>query len=489
MTMGSIRRISTSTAASQLEDRIRVLSRLLDHHALTIPISNIDPSNLEVNEELRFFYYLATLLTTGTYEQNCAVTAIVLPGVVKCVIAHTGERRNGPGEAAQMKVHRVQERRIDIETLGSAPSKSDSVDFETHAADLLHALNTFHSALRDCTATTSAYWHFLRFIVRRCHTKIAERMHNGERIWKRHPIALLEGWEPPHRTLFATQEFAFHHQVLESTLSVYGITKTRDEGDRQIYTFEKHNARGWAKTACAVYGVLHKRLFTPSLEGNKLIEMPRASMDLESVEVVADYLDALAVLLDLPPMKAILFHPSFTSLLEPIEREAPRPHPALQRRKTVSSTTTDDADVDEAIRQEEESEGEHVFRYLRAVVSWVAATLTVAQHEVFRAGIPLEVFHIHLPKETRHDIPLFHALRDEVLGELVAHSDEHKRARTYFASQENALRLDAAHSVHAEAALLHLLTDDAAQHSSPELRALFSYRGAPLAGGPGALFA
>lgn len=108
-------------SASHSEDRIRVLTRLLDHQALAIPISNIDPKNLDLNEELRFYYYLATLLTTGSYGQNCAVTAIMLPGVVKCIIVDTGERRNETGEKAQMRIHRVQERRIDIETLGSCP--------------------------------------------------------------------------------------------------------------------------------------------------------------------------------------------------------------------------------------------------------------------------------------------------------------------------------------------------------------------------------
>ena len=87
--------------------------------------------------------------------------------------------------------------------------------------------------------------------------------------------------------------------------------------------------------------------------------------------------------------------------------------------------------MDEATRQEEESEGEHVYRYLRAVVSWVSATLTIAQHEVFRSQIPIEVYHVHIPKETHLDMAFLHAIRDELLDGVGKdhHDEEQKRKR------------------------------------------------------------
>lgn len=334
---------TTSEIPTQHGNRIQTLTSLLDRHAISLPISNIDLKNVETNEELRSYYYLATLLTTGSHEQNCAVTAILLPGLVKCIIVHVGETKSGQDAMSSqpLRAHRIQERQIDIKTLGSAPwvfscnrifhrvltspsADSDPVDFEVHAADLLHALRTFHSELH-CYSGTSPYWHFLRFIVRRCHCKIAERMLNGEKIWKKHPMAVLRDWDPGNAD-FPRQEFTIRHQILEAVLSLYGISGTREHGDGAIFHFATHNAKAWAQTACALYGTLEKKLFTPSFQGGSLKDKPRATMDLESIIVVADYLDTLLVLLDLPPLKAILTHRSYASLLEPLNYQPTRSH-------------------------------------------------------------------------------------------------------------------------------------------------------------------
>lgn len=138
--------------------------------------------------------------------------------------------------------------------------------------------------------------------------------------------------------------------------------------------------------------------------------------------------------------------------------------------------------MDDTTRREE-SKGEHVYRYLRAIVSWVSATLTVAQHEVFRSKIPIEVYHVHIPKETCHDAASLHALRDEILESVSSDHDKQKRVRKYFEVEEKQFQLrygDNVCSVHAEAALLGILTNHADKACTPELRSLFSYKGRPL---------
>ena len=158
------------------------------------------------------------------------------------------------------------------------------------------------------------YWYFLRFIVRRCHAKIAERMLNGDKIWTRHPIAVLHDWQPPEdASAFPPEEFPVHHQILEATLSVYGLNPVGHQGERAQYHFGTDNAKAWAQVACVLYEMLEKRLLTPYYVGH----LPRATMEPDSIAVVADYLDTFAVLLELPPMQAILMHRSFTSLLQP----------------------------------------------------------------------------------------------------------------------------------------------------------------------------
>lgn len=208
-------------------------------------------------------------------------------------------------------------------------SDPESVSFEEHVGDVFHALRTFHNAVRamsDSPGTPSPYWAFLRFIVRRCHLKIAERMLNGEKIWKVHPMVVLHSWYPGGQK-FERQEFPVRHQILQSMLSLYGIRPLHDgkqggpgeerNSHQQYYYFANDNARDWAQVAYALYSVLEKRLFTPYFDGTiPPKNMPRASMDVESITTVADYLDTFSVMLDLPPMKAILSHELFVSKLE-----------------------------------------------------------------------------------------------------------------------------------------------------------------------------
>ena len=64
----SLHGADSSAAFSHYEARIRTLTHLLDKHACHFPISNLDPEDLEENEDLRFYHYLATLLTTGSSD-------------------------------------------------------------------------------------------------------------------------------------------------------------------------------------------------------------------------------------------------------------------------------------------------------------------------------------------------------------------------------------------------------------------------------------
>ena len=142
-------------------------------------------------------------------------------------------------------------------------------------------------------------------------------MSNGKKIWKIHPMAVLRDWKPGSAE-FPREEFIIHHQILETTLSLYGLAATSERpGDRKMYYFASDNAKAWAQVACSLYDKLEKRLFTPYFEGNQLKSMPRATMDVDSITIIADYLDTFSVLLDLPPIKSILTHKSFTSLLKP----------------------------------------------------------------------------------------------------------------------------------------------------------------------------
>lgn len=106
-------------------DRIHLLSTLLNNTSCTNPVSNIDPLDPEGHGELRSYYHLATLLTTGTHQHNCAVTAVLLQGVVKCIIADTGETKRSPKDdtahAHAVDVHSIVEGQRDLQELGSAP--------------------------------------------------------------------------------------------------------------------------------------------------------------------------------------------------------------------------------------------------------------------------------------------------------------------------------------------------------------------------------
>ena len=139
-----------------------------------------------------------------------------------------------------------------------------------------------------------------------------------------HPMTALQTWHPGNHS-FDRQEFSVRHHILQSMLSLYGVRPLHDgkqsgHGDdrsTQQYYFASDNARDWALVACALYGVLEKRLLTPFFDGTiPPKNMPRASMDIDSISTAAEYLDTFAVLLDLPPMKAILSDEHFTAKLE-----------------------------------------------------------------------------------------------------------------------------------------------------------------------------
>ena len=123
-----------------------------------------------------------------------------------------------------------------------------------------------------------------------------------------------------------------------------------------------------------------------------------------------------------------------------------------------------------------------MYRYLRAVVAWVAATLSIAQHEVFRRDTSLEVYHVHVPKEASHDLAALHSIREEILGQMPDNTDHHKEIRKFFDNQEQLFqqRHGNTTSVHVEAAMLQLLTDSSIKDKTPELRSLFEYQGRQL---------
>lgn len=110
----------STTTISHYDQRIRALTSILDRQPCQPPISNIDPLDVESNVELRSYYYLATLLTTGLYDHNCAVTAILSPGLVKCIIADTGDLRHERG-SLERRVHIIPEGQMDLQALGSQP--------------------------------------------------------------------------------------------------------------------------------------------------------------------------------------------------------------------------------------------------------------------------------------------------------------------------------------------------------------------------------
>ena len=131
--------------------------------------------------------------------------------------------------------------------------------------------------------------------------------------------------------------------------------------------------------------------------------------------------------------------------------------------------------VDEAHRREEETEGEHVFRYLRAVVSWVAAVLATAQHEVFRHNTPVEIFHVHIPGEATTELSALQSIRQDILGRYSEDSPVSGRTQAFFDAQQKRRRT-LTDSVHAESALLGILTDET-KEILLDVHTIFEYRG------------
>ena len=126
-------------------------------------------------------------------------------------------------------------------------------------------------------------------------------------------------------------------------------------------------------------------------------------------------------------------------------------------------------------KEEEETAGGHVFRYLRAIVAWVNASLSLSQHEVFKSEVPVELYVVHVPPSslspassppaafssvssshtpkspllgsspfTNHAVDstrltALPSVRADVLGRLSAESAEAERASAFFEAEEHRL--------------------------------------------------
>ncbi|PSR77483.1 hypothetical protein PHLCEN_2v7914, partial [Hermanssonia centrifuga] len=355
---------------------------------------------------------------------------------------------------------------------GLRKSESNVVSFEEHAADVLHALRTFHISTfdnsHDPSAPPSPYWAFLRFVVRRCFLKIAERISNGNKIWRIHPVSVLRSWQPGD-AVFKRTEFVLQHPILQATLEVYDVKPVSQTADgRATYYFATDNAKAWAKVACALFGVLEEKLMTLYFDGHTPPkQVPRATMDAESIIIVSDYLDMFSVILDLAPVKEILKHTSYTSRLEPLEE------PALAS-KYSPDAKTDDPDGEALTKEEQESAGGHVFRYLRAIVSWVNASLFLTQHEIFRSRVPIELYLVHVPPERGNQLAAFQSIKEEIFGRLP--EDQEQNISAFFNDEEQTLHKFEG-SVHTECALMGILSDAGSSDSPPSIQDIFKYNG------------
>lgn len=112
------------------------------------------------------------------------------------------------------------------------------------------------------------------------------------------------------------------------------------------------------------------------------------------------------------------------------------------------------------------------------------ASLSLTQHETFRAGMPIEVYIVHVPPDRERRLTVLNAIKQEVLGRYSPESAAGERAEEFFEEEERLMGKTFDGSVHTECALLGLLSDGgsmaAAADPASAVRELFQYEGKPL---------
>lgn len=144
-------------------------------------------------------------------------------------------------------------------------------------------------------------------------------------------------------------------------------------------------------------------------------------------------------------------------------------------------TKAKDPDINLLPKDEQESPGEHVFRYLRAIVAWVNGSLSLTQHEIFRNKIPIELYVVHVSPDRDRRLTALEGIQQEIMGRLEDDSEEEESAEAFFRDEKhiiNPLVFDG--SVHTECAVLGILADGGSPNSPPGARDIFQYNGQPL---------
>ena len=204
--------------------------------------------------------------------------------------------------------------------------RSDTVDVNAHAADVLQALVSITSSLdRDTDHNLMRL-----FITRRCFKKIGMRFRS--RPFEKPIIDILREWKYDDAVDNLGEQDGVHHIVFPR-LHDYFISArvpfqdTTDRSGRQgrQYLLNKHQALGWVNVLGNILIYFRKGIEAFKRDQNK-----------ESLQrLVEAQKDLVAYLYENPVVSTIFALPSFTSLFRV---HAPLPKPVLWMNKTADST-------------------------------------------------------------------------------------------------------------------------------------------------------
>ncbi|KAI0057734.1 hypothetical protein BV25DRAFT_1994766 [Artomyces pyxidatus] len=312
-------------------------------------------------------------------------------------------------------------------------------NLDSHAADVF---NLVRACQASDLSSAQQFHTLLRVICLRGRRNIASRIAIGEEIWTIHPIELSKQWEPTEADTEVPPTFHELPPWLSQALSLHSIVPD----DKGIFQMDSSNANGCATLLTDMVDELNDML----------------TEEVFDAALWADMMLAVHSILDLTPWKTLLT--TFPSL-EEIFHAA---QSSLRTRHSGKRAGNNSEIETWFLTEPDENYGNHVLRYLQAILAHVTADASICRHPLFRKRVPIRAWLATCPADP-HEFDVRTVLRD-IKQELVELLPLHDSGSATFRSR--LIRLQEGEtftgSVHAEAtaiALVGAARDSCAPHT------------------------
>ncbi|KAI1786875.1 hypothetical protein LXA43DRAFT_1098824 [Ganoderma leucocontextum] len=334
------------------------------------------------------YSHLATAVNLGSPKALVvAVTGILGPSGPEATFvvssdsnssSSSGSDPDAPGILPHIRFeYNIESSSITSEQVTDIPDdlNNNKLSLKAHIQDLIRVLQLVSSG--PTPELTGA--DFSRWLLSRCLRKLHHRTLTATREWDISPVKSMAAWKPSSADRIPSHRV----QIPPSLTQVLREFSFPFDEAASSSEFNHATAPAWINCVASLVSQVDKLLVRRNAEGNVL---PRTMKQVtkSSLEELHDVLQALRFLLDTKPLEDLFKTTSLVTDFQPKRSWGVRAERSLALQgsqlpsnldNSGSTDTFDDEDGDEEEVAEmsfrgDENAGNHVFRYLRALVAW-----------------------------------------------------------------------------------------------------------------------